>query len=296
MDLNQIRLIVQWFSLIGSNIYLGYWKTKQVYQGTLKSVCVPFLNCHTCPGALFSCPIGNFQDFVTMHKIPYLILAYFFAIGITIGSMVCGWLCPFGLIQDLMHKIESIKIRIPKQLSQARYFVLIFLVILIPYITQETWFSKLCPMGTLEAAIPWAAWNPTIPVYNEPAVDVNKLGLLFVIKLIILVAFLLLFIVSKRPFCKLACPIGAILGFFNKYSLFRMKVDTKNCKDCGKCVKDCPVDINVSDEPNSSVCVRCLSCLSCDSVKFDLCNLKKKIDVKQELLFGGRDDFENETK
>jgi len=279
MGLNQVRLIIQWIALVGSNSYLGFFKTKQVYQGSLKSACVPFLNCHSCPSALFSCPIGTFQHFMTMHKIPFALMGYLAAVGIAFGAMACGWLCPFGLIQDLMYKIKSVKIRIPNQLSALRYLFLLFLVILIPFITQETWFSKLCPMGTLQAALPWAAWNPTIPIYNEPAVTLSKLGLLFGIKILILVSFLGLFVVSKRPFCRLICPLGAILGFFNRFSLVRLNVDTSKCKDCDKCREDCIVDIKVGDDPNASTCVRCLKCLRCESVSMSVGGFNEKVKI-----------------
>ncbi|MBF0330798.1 MAG: 4Fe-4S binding protein [Candidatus Omnitrophica bacterium] len=267
MDIQNLRSVVQWCSAIGMNMYLGFIKTKQVYQGGLKSACVPVLNCHSCPSALFSCPIGTIQHFMTIHKFPYLLTGYLAAIGISVGALACGWLCPFGLLQDLLYKIPSPKIRLPEKLSVLRYLVLFLLVILFPLVTQETWFSKVCPMGTIQAAIPWVMWNPVIPVYGEPAVSVQTLGALFIIKIMIAVAFLGLFILVKRPFCRLACPMGAIFGFFNKHSLLQLDVDTQKCKDCQKCRDICPVDINISDDPGNSTCVRCFACLKCDSVK-----------------------------
>ena len=170
-------------------------------------------------------------------------------------------------MQDLLYKIKSVKIRISEKLTSLRYLVLFFLVILFPLVTQETWFSKVCPMGTFEAAIPWVLWNPIIPVYGEPAVSTQSLGWLFIIKIVIAFAFLGLFIIAKRPFCRLACPLGAIFGFFNKYSILQLKVDTHSCTDCQKCKTHCPVDINISDDPGSSACVRCFHCLKCENVQ-----------------------------
>ena len=266
MILEKIRTRVQWLSLIATNAYLGFFKTKQVYQGGLKSACVPFLNCHSCPSALFSCPVGTIQHFMTMRKFPYLVTSYLISVGIMVGSLACGWICPFGLLQDLLYKIRSVKIKIPQKLSVLRYLLLFFLVILFPVISRETWFSKLCPMGTIQAAIPWVIWNPTIPVYGEPAVSIQSLGFLFIVKILIAFLFLGLFVASKRPFCRLACPLGAIFGFFNKYSLLRIEVNTRDCKDCQKCKDLCPVDINISDDPGASTCVRCFKCLKCENV------------------------------
>ncbi|MBF0521987.1 MAG: 4Fe-4S binding protein [Candidatus Omnitrophica bacterium] len=271
MDLLQsIRTTAQWCSLVLTNAYFGFLRTKQVYQGSLKSVCIPGLNCHSCPSAFLSCPIGTFQHFMTIRKFPYLLTAYLATTGIMVGSLACGWLCPFGLIQDLFYKIKSVKIRLPQKLSALRYLILIFLVILFPLITQETWFSKVCPMGTLQAAIPWVVWNPIIPVYGEPAVSLSTLGLLFIIKILIAFSFIALFIIAKRPFCRLACPLGAIFGFFNRHSILQLKVDPRDCKDCQKCREVCPVDINISDDPGASTCVRCFKCLKCENVKVGL--------------------------
>jgi polyferredoxin len=203
---------------------------------------------------------------MTIHKFPYLVTSFLAFVGLSTGSMACGWLCPFGLLQDIMHKIKSVKIRVPEKLTGMRYLVLLFLVILLPYITQETWFSKLCPMGTLQAALPWAVWNPIIPVYGEPAVAVGTLGILFGVKIVILLSFLGLFVLAKRPFCRLICPLGAILGFFNRYSFIGIKVDKKDCAGCHSCREKCPVDINVGDDPAASTCVRCFECLDCPNV------------------------------
>ncbi len=275
MDINFIRSLFQWASLIGANMYLGFLKTKQVYQGSLKGACIPILNCHSCPSAFFSCPIGTIQHFMTLHKIPFTVLGLLAAIGISIGAMACGWLCPFGLIQDLFYKLKSFKIGIPKYLTKLRYFVLFFLVFFIPYITQETWFSKLCPMGTLQAGLPWAAWNPIMPVYNEPVVSQASLGFFFAVKVLILLLFLGLFVIAKRPFCRTICPLGAIFGIFNRFSLVKLTVDTHNCKGCDSCVEGCPVDINVGDDPGASTCVRCLKCLKCEHVHVSVGSMKK---------------------
>jgi len=279
MTLHGIRRGMQWVSLIGPKLSLGFIKTKQVYQGPLKSACVPFLSCHSCPSAFSSCPVGTAQHFMTIQRIPFTLMGFILGIGMLVGGMACGWLCPLGLIQELMYKIRSKKIRIPHHFSVLRYFALVFLVILIPLVTHATWFSKLCPMGTLQAGLPWVLWNPIIPVYDEPAVSPGSLGALFVIKLLILVLFLGLFIVSKRPFCRTVCPLGAVFGLFNKVSLVQLTVDRANCKDCSKCVQRCPVDLCVGDDPNATTCVRCLNCLDCENVHIEMRGPEKGVDL-----------------
>ena len=270
---------MQWASLLGAELYLGFIRTKQVYQGSLKGICLPFLSCHSCPSALFSCPVGTAQHFMTLHRIPFTLLGYLLVLGVVGGGMVCGWLCPFGLLQELMYKIKSFKVRIPRELSGLRYFVLLFLVIAIPIVTQETWFSKLCPVGTIQAALPWAIWNPVIPVYNEPAVSPGSYGLLFAVKSLIVVFFLGMFIISKRPFCRTVCPLGAVLGLFNRFSLIRLEIDPENCRKCHSCARGCPVDLCVGENPNATTCVRCLNCLKCENVRLKIGGLNEEVSL-----------------
>ncbi|MBF0243984.1 MAG: 4Fe-4S binding protein [Planctomycetes bacterium] len=264
--MEKLRLLSQLFTLVSSNLYLGFIKTKQVYQGSLKSVCVPFLNCHSCPSAFFSCPIGSIQHFLTLRQFPFTVMGFLTALGMTAGAMPCGWLCPVGLTQDLLYRIRSFKISIARQLSSFRYVVLLLLVVLLPLVTQETWFSKLCPAGTMQAALPWVIWNPEIPTYREPVVTPGSIGWFFALKLFILAFFIGLAVIAKRPFCRLACPLGAILGFFNRYSLLRLKVDASQCKGCTDCRSKCPVELDVQLDANASTCVRCLNCLDCEHV------------------------------
>ena len=274
MNWSPARRLSQLCALLGANLYLGYFKTKQLYQGRFKSVCVPFLNCHACPSALMTCPVGALQHFMTIHRFPFSVAGWLAAVGIVVGALPCGWLCPFGLLQDLMYKIKSVKIRILPQLTVMRYFVLAFLVALIPLMTRATWFCKLCPMGTLQAGLPWAIWNPTIPVYNEPAVTLSDLGTVFTIKILLLIACLVLFVVAKRPFCRVVCPLGAIFGLFNRYSLLRLKAGPGTSNACASCADECPVDLNVCEDPNASTCIRCMQCLKCENVRLSIVGLE----------------------
>jgi polyferredoxin len=91
------------------------------------------------------------------------------------------------------------------------------------------------------------------------------IGLLFALKIAVLMVFLGLFIVTRRPFCRTFCPLGAIYSFFNRISIMRMTVEGE-CVDCDLCVKVCPVEIRISDDPNSPDCVRCLKCTLCKNV------------------------------
>jgi len=262
------------FQIIGSilpNSYFQVIVTKVIYRGQLKGICAPLFNCYACPLATVSCPIGTLQHFMAIAKIPYYLIGYLGLIGLAVGRMACGWICPFGFFQDLMAKIKTKKFRLPSYLGYMRYVTLVLLAIIIPFITHVHWFSKLCPWGALEASIPWGLWNPTDPGFlsltpeNTPVRDLISGS--YYLKLGILAGFLGLMIFFKRPFCFLACPLGAIYSLFNKISIIRLGVDMESCTKCNKCLKNCPAGLKVYEEPNSPNCIRCLECTKCDKVK-----------------------------
>jgi ferredoxin-type protein NapH len=251
--------------LMLTNSYVQVISTKIPYDGVLKGACVPFLNCHACPFAVFSCPIGMLQYFASIHRFPFFLLGFFITIGLVVGRAACDWLCPFGLIQDWMYKIKTRKFGIPKFLNYTKYLVLVVLVLIISYFTYENWFSRLCPFGALIAGIPWVAWNPIDPDFGAPVIEPEMIGWLYYLKMAILALFLIWFIFAKPPFCRVVCPMGAIWALFNRISLLRFKVGNE-CPDCGRCSQICPMELNVNNEVDSENCIKCLDCTSCEYV------------------------------
>jgi len=250
------------------NSYIPAFFKRGIYQGNVKGVCVPVLNCYSCPSAFGACPIGSMQNFfatlrfnisLAQYQFGLYVLGILGAVGAAIGRIPCGWLCPFGLVQEMLYKIPTPKLSIPKFMSYLRYAFLAIMVIGLPLLLLdefglgETWFCKwVCPAGTLEAGLPLVALNENIR---------SQIGLLFYWKVILLVLFLAWMIFSKRPFCRTVCPLGAIFGLFNKVSLFRMYVDEDICIKCNECLKDCPVELKAYESPNSPDCIRCLRCV-----------------------------------
>ena len=265
MTIASLRRFIQAASTVLSNSYIGTLSTRTVNTNMLKGICVPFLNCYACPTALFSCPIGTMQHFMAIHTIPYYLLAFIALIGFTIGRMACGWVCPFGFLQDFMYMIKSPKIKIPYFLSYMKYVILILFVIVIPYNTGQVWFSKLCPAGTLTAGIPWTLWNPTNPATGLLVLPSGPGGM-FYMSLLLLIGFMLWFVLSKRPFCRVVCPMGTILSLFNRYSMVSLSVG-RHCDGCDTCRVSCPMDLNVSVNFNSGDCIRCLECTRCGHVQ-----------------------------
>ncbi|HUV49765.1 MAG TPA: 4Fe-4S binding protein [Anaerolineae bacterium] len=265
MILSKFRRSTQFLSAIIVNSFFGSFVIKTINANALKGICVPFLNCYACPTALFSCPIGTLQHFMAIHAIPYYLLGFIGLIGLSVGRMACGWLCPFGLLQDLIYKIKTPKHGIPSRLSYLKYLVLIMLVIVIPYITGDLWFSKLCPAGTLMGGLAWTVWDPVNAATGLPVLPDGP-GVIFYVALVILIGFLIWFVLSKRPFCRVVCPMGAIFSLFNRYSIIHLDV-SQNCDGCNVCEVKCPMDLNVSIDFDSGDCIRCLECTKCGHVK-----------------------------
>ena len=272
-----------------ANAYLSVVSRNVIYKGPLKCICLPFIYCHACPSSAFSCPIGTLQHYMAVRLFPFELVGHITALGLLVGRMACGWLCPFGLVQDLLNQTTGKNIRLPRVLVAGPFLVLLFLVLLIPYLTAEHWFSKLCPLGMLVAGIPWVAWNPINPETGAPTVAPGSVGLLYAVKLLILLGFLGLFCFSKRPFCRFACPMGLVLSFFNRISIVRLEV-ASSCTRCGACQKRCPMGIRVYEDPNSRDCVRCLQCTTCKHVHVVaplLCRRKNAVPIGEVVYADG---------
>ena len=237
--LSRFRGWIQAAATLLTNIHLPNFFKGGIYQGKGKSVCVPGLNCYSCPAASGACPIGAFQAVVGSSKFrfSYYITGILILLGVLLGRFICGFLCPFGWLQELLHKIPGKKLSTKKlkPLTYLKYVILLLAVVLLPALIVndvgmgDPYFCKyICPQGVLEGAIPLAAANESIRA---------ALGALFTRKLIILIAVVVLSVLFFRPFCKWICPLGAFYALMNKVSLLGIQVDTSKCVSCGKCAR-----------------------------------------------------------
>ncbi len=263
-DNSRFRHIFQliWAFLTNSNLR-GY-ASGNIYQGRVKNACLPGLNCYSCVGALGSCPIGAMQAVIGKkgHYFSYYVFGFLMLTGTIMGRFVCGWLCPFGLLQDLLHKLPFIKkirtVPYEKYLVKLKYIIFVVFVVLMPmYLVNiigngDPYFCKyICPVGILEGGWFLFAVNKSIRA---------AVGFLFVWKNIILLITIVLSIMIYRPFCKFVCPLGAVYSLFNKLSIYRYKVDMAKCISCGKCAKTCLMNCDPVRDANAAECIRCGAC------------------------------------
>ena len=148
--LARFRGWIQAAAALLTNIHLPNFLQGKLYQGGGKAVCVPGLNCYSCPGAAGACPIGAFQAVVGSSKFrfSYYITGILILLGVLLGRFICGFLCPFGWFQELLHKIPSPKLSTKrlKPLRYVKYAVLLIMVVL-------TRYSPVRPLGAAALSV-----------------------------------------------------------------------------------------------------------------------------------------------
>ena len=260
----RVRLVIQLAAAALFNGYAAGFARGTIFTGTTKAFCVPVLNCYSCPGALGACPIGALQQALggSNRHFPFYVLGTLMVFGIMLGRLVCGFLCPFGLVQDLLHKIPVRKLQVSTRLDRVlrwlKYVVLFGMVVGLSLVvtssmgvTPPFFCEYLCPAGTLGAALPLLLADSTLR---------SLVGALFDWKLLVLVVILVAAVLIPRPFCRYLCPLGAFYGLFNRFSFYRMHANECACTGCGRCARVCPMGVDASKSPNSPECIRCGAC------------------------------------
>ena len=252
------RFGIQAAATLLQNAHFRGFFTGEIYQGPVKQVCVPGLNCYSCPGAVGACPLGSLQNQLSsLHfRVPYYVLGLLLFSGALLGRAVCGFLCPFGWLQELLNRIPFYKknrFRGDRKLRAVKYVILALFVVILPLSVKLTpFFCKyVCPAGTLSGVL-LAARNRLIA---------SQLGSLFTWKAIVLGTVVLASLIVWRPFCKYLCPLGAIYGLLNRISLVRLHLNGENCVSCGACSSACRMNLDPVRELNHAECIRCGDCV-----------------------------------
>ncbi|MGI6089886.1 MAG: 4Fe-4S binding protein [Saccharofermentanales bacterium] len=286
------RHLIQALGALALNGHLSGFVTGNIYTGASKQICLPVLNCYSCPGALTSCPIGSLQA-VANHpgfSFSYYIMGLIALFGILAGRFYCGWLCPFGFLQDLLAKISKRKLRVKAKydrlLRYLKYIILIFLVLLLPAVLTNSYgigsplFCKyICPSGTLGAGLPLLLLTPAL----RP-----NAGMLLAWKVLLALAIILACIYITRAFCRYACPLGALLGLLQIASFYRFSYNKNRCISCRQCITVCPMGIDPMATPNSPECIRCRECIHVCPTTSLTSSLPGKTLPKEILFVGGK--------
>lgn len=256
------RRLIQLYTALLYNANLKGFSTGTIFKGDTKQMCVPGLNCYSCPGAVGACPLGSLQGSFSSDK-----STWFYVGGILLlycllfGRMICGWLCPFGLVQELLYKVKTPKLkksRVTRVLSYLKYAILVFFVAIVPItyalrdVPLPAFCKYICPAGTLEGGITLLA-NKVNDSYFR------MLGPLFTWKFLLLVSFVVGSVFVFRLFCRFFCPLGALYGLFNRLSVFGVKVEESKCTHCNLCVGHCKMDIR---KVGDGECISCGDCVA----------------------------------
>ncbi len=189
-----------------------------------------------------------------IHMSSVILMGIIFGMAVLFGPVFCGWVCPLGSLQEWTGKIGKkifkkrynrfVPQKLDRVLRYARFAVLGWVV----YVTAMS--------GTLL----FANADPYYALYNFWTAEAALPSI------IILVATVGGSLFIGRPWCKYACPYGALLGVFNKFRIFKIRRNTSTCIACGKCSASCPMNIDVAHKETVRD-MQCISCLECTSEK-----------------------------
>lgn len=207
--------------------------------------------------------IGNYLKNIQASSV--IILSLSLLLALLFGPVICGWVCPLGSLQEwtgiVGKKIFKKKYnrfvhpKLDKYLRYIRYAVLVWVI----YVTARS--------GTLI----FKSYDPYFALFNFFTAEVAPSAL------IILGLTILGSLFIERPWCKYACPYGAVLGLTNKFRIFKIRRTPSTCINCNKCDRECPMNIVVSDK-EAVTDHQCISCLECTSEQS--CPIKNTVEFK----------------
>lgn len=221
-----------------------------------QELCVPGLNCAYCPAAVAGCPLGAWQNLCSggLGRVPFYLAASILLAALCLGRLICGWLCPFGFLQELLYKLPGPKLakgRWSRRLSALKYLLLLGVTAVPLYLFYSggaplpVFCEYLCPNGFLSGLLMLLTGEG----FAYAFLGWGK-GLLAL-------AVLLLVICCYRSFCRFFCPLGAFYSFFHSFALVGIKVDPARCLRCGACTRRCLLDCR---QVGDRECIACGAC------------------------------------
>ncbi len=289
------RMIVQLVSLLAVNAIVF----TQIFP-YLKLQPIPFgLPILASVNSHFTAVYGSFdiiQVELSQPEFPWIVFGTVLLIGAVVGRAFCGWVCPIGFIQDIITnlkgRLDFVSPRTHSSAKKLKYLLLfgtftisgtlglaLFLGVGADYkaalgAVASGPFIAISPDGTLFGAVPallgmardnFAAFLARPPTIQEVWGQLLRVPTLLAIRILILVGFLAAAWKIPRFWCRYACPTGALMAVFQKYSLAGMKRDPVKCTKCPHCEVKCPMQINILDLPwekfNDPECIMCMECV-----------------------------------
>ena len=208
------RKLAQLITALIYNCHLKGFLNGSIYKGRTKGICTPGLNCYSCPGAVAACPLGSLQGAISRsrYSFPFYILGMLLLFGVVLGRTICGFLCPFGLFQEILYKLPTPKIKksgFTRKLSYLKYVVLIVFVILIPVLAMDPGFCKyICPVTVFLKPMSYFSLL-RIKCDKTKCIDCGR--------------------------CKKVCPMDV-----DVIDNSRKRKNATECILCFECVKNCP--------------------------------------------------------
>ncbi|TET65181.1 4Fe-4S binding protein [Candidatus Bathyarchaeota archaeon] len=215
---------------------------------------------------------------------PWIAIASFVTIGILLGKSFCGWVCPFGFIQDLIGFIKRKKTKISPRTHESMIYIKYAILIITLFVSVTFSASKLMKTSSgyekalgIFAEAPFTTLSPaetlftTLPKmimdFRNVALEVTSLSPLFWVQLFIMAGVLVFSAYTPRGWCKYFCPHGAIMAVMNKFSFLGLHRDLVKCVkgECRLCVEACPMNVRILDLPwekfSDPECIYCLKCV-----------------------------------
>ncbi len=223
---------------------------------------------------------------------PWLAFASFLLVGMLIGKSLCGWVCPFGFIQDLIdftkRRKSDFSVRTHESMVYVKYLVLgIVLLISVTFsaakvmgisasyekalgVVTKVPFTVWSPAETLFATLPKMILGLRFALVEKPTLEVLAgiayLPALFWFQFAVMVAVLVSAAFVPRIWCKYLCPHGAIMAILNRFSFVGLRRDPVKCAKggCRLCVVACPMHVPILDLPwekfSHPECIYCMKC------------------------------------
>ncbi len=211
------------------------------------------------------------------------VVAVLLALTLLFGRVYCSVICPLGVMQDIIswiHGKTRKKNRFRFSWSPAknwlRYGMLaLFIILLVAGVNSIVAFlAPYSAYGRIASSIfapiyqwgnnllAWIAEKADSYAFYSTEVWLKSLPT-FIVAVITFVVIFILAWKNGRTWCNTICPVGTILGFFSRFSVFAPVIDTEKCRNCGLCGKQCKAScINMKEhEIDYSRCVACMDCI-----------------------------------